>query len=351
MGDTYASLRKKYDGFMVPAGSILIGGKDVKDDWGCSVSDIKTSVGIGRPGEASFTVGGCYNVTNHSAESAVMDGLLPGSSVEIKLGYGSSLKTVFKGYADEVKAVLTQENGFVFQVTASDAGKLLQESGERIRILDCTGYSDAFSQIMAPYSGLCTSSSGEDDSNACLLHQWESDFEFIMRQLIDEVRPDWEFYISAGKACYEKHDSSQAEILELKPGAGLNSINITKKFLHRKIQITAMDKDHGAVTASQTAKGSRLDSSVSALTETIASDGMKTQEEATALAASWAARKAWESVSGTVKTTDGLPDMEIGKTLKIDDVVPGWNGLYYIRGVIHEMNSENGFTTTVELGG
>lgn len=346
---SYSQFAQKYDDFMVPSMEITIGGKKLTEQLGCVTSGVNVSLALGDISTASFQIGDCYDLVTRSIKSTIKNNMKLGSRVNVKLGYGSTRKLVFKGYIDSMSLSYSAESGFTYDISAADVVKLLKEGGNRRREFKVKTYAEAFKKVMADYGDLGTpkadSMTGELKT---ALFQDGTDYDFIMKDLIEEGKADFEFFVSVGTAYYRAQKSTQDIITELKPGAGLKSCNFSFQYLNREVKVLGYSPDMKEYTASATAKVPNLDTKAVKGTEVIVI--YAEQQEVVTAKANWHAKSLEKRTQNGSLTVIGLPELIPGSGVKIGDVDTLVNGTYNITGVKHSLGS-SGFTSELTIGG
>ena len=99
------ALYKKYQGFRVPAFQVLLGEgkKDLKSQLNGQTEQLEISLSLDNASSAVFQISNAYDFKNHKFRGEIMNSLTLGNLVQVNIGYGSSLDSVFCGYIHSVK--------------------------------------------------------------------------------------------------------------------------------------------------------------------------------------------------------------------------------------------------------
>lgn len=346
---TYSGFAKKYDNFMVPSMEITIGGKKLTENLCCVTSGVNVSLAMGEPSTASFQIGDCYDLKARTVKRTIKQNVKLGSPVEVKIGYGSIRTKVFKGYIDSLSLSYSAENGFNYDVSAADVVKLLKDSGKRRREFKVKTYAKAFEALMKPYGSLGKPSADlmSGDLKTALLQE-DSDYDFIMKDLIENGDPDFEFYVSVGKAYFRKQKVIRPIVAEFKPGAGLKGCNFSFQYVNRDVTVMGYSHDAKEYKFTKSAAAKNLYAAAVKGTEVIvihAESLKQVQDKARRYANDLEKR----SKSGSLTVT-GLPELIPGTCVRIGDVDSLVNGIYHITGVKHSLGS-GGYTSELTIGG
>ena len=101
----YGKLKQKYEEFAHPVAQILVNGKNVVDNKsGFRIADIEVEMTSGfEAAIATFWIYGCYDKTASGFRfDDIKKYIFMGSSVVINLGYGISLREIFRGFISRV---------------------------------------------------------------------------------------------------------------------------------------------------------------------------------------------------------------------------------------------------------
>ncbi len=349
----YSSLESQYKNFRVPAVSFVVGGTDLVKK-GLSLQSVEAVLSLEGASSVNVVFNDCYDVKNGSFNSTLKSAAVLGKTVELSLGYQSSLKKIFKGYLSNVRITASADEGYTMEFVALDARRLMMTDNHHAREYKIKNYSDAVTEVLKRYAKLCSASveaTSENLKNG-LLWQRGSDYDFITKELIGSGRADREFFVSVDKVYFRKPRSVTSPVITLKPGGGLISVSRDGEYINQTIEVLGFDPASGkAVSGKSTAKTKEsMTDPVGSAGEWYISDpacGSATQ------ASNWAKVMANAALSKCQKaeiSCIGLPEIIPGRFIKIERVDSLVNKKYYITRVTHHC-SESGFLTDIETEG
>lgn len=337
-------------GTKVPEIKVTVGGKDVESDLSGCFGSVRVELDMDGESHAYAEIINAYHITSHSIENAVAGAAKPGSKVEVQMGYAGDQAKVFAGYLDSVELESDQEQPHILRIHACDVVKLMKENSN-CRILTEQKHSDVFTAILGEYSWTGTGTDCDDtpayDAAKCW-YQNESDYDFVMRELVERCPGDWEFYVSAGTAYYKKPDSSST-VMEIDTDTPMIKIKAFRSFLNRKVTAYGSSAVHVAYTGSSTAKAEGIDSSAGSGGEALVNPDGDSQDMVDGMALARANRLKRQAKRIEV-TVDGNYSLLTGKYVKVSDLDSIWNGTYRIRRAVHRYN-EDGYLTEMTLEG
>ncbi len=350
----YESLVKQYKNFTAPAASFQVGGTDLKAK-GVPIQSVEAVLTMDGASSVSVVFADCYDVKNGSYDKTLKSAAVLGKTVELSLGYQSSMTKVFKGFLADVRLNASVEDGYTAEFIALDARRLMMSDNHHSRQHKIRNYTDAVNEILKRYAKLCSSSvdaTSENMENG-LIWQNGSDYDFITRELIGSGRADREFFCAVDKLYFRKPRSVTSPVLTLKPGSGLVSITRDAYYLDQNFTILGFDpKQDKGVSGKAAAK------STDQITAALGSPGdwfindpacvsdKQARERATVLS-----KQALHKSQKAEISCIGLPQLIPGRFVKIDRVDSLVDRKYYITRVVHRFDEETGFTTSVETEG
>ncbi len=345
----YESLQKKYKNFTTPALKFKIGGTDVVQKKEVRILSAEVTLSLNSAGSARIVLGSCYDYKNGSFEKSVKDLAVLGKEVEVSLGYVSSFQKVFKGFLASVEMTLDADEGITAEFTALDVRWLMMTDNFRCREHAVKNYSDAVQDIMKRYKKLCsvkidaTKENFEDGS----ISQRASDYDFIIKDLIQSGRTDREFFVVADKAYFRKPRSVSQPIMTLSVGGGLVRFSRKASYENQKITVMGYDPVSGK-RVEGTAASKAMDRQTDVLggpgerlvTDLSCTSSAQAKERAETLAAAFLARRQKADA-----VCVGLPEIIPGRFLRLSRVDSVMNQKYYITQVTHTLDSEGFFTS------
>lgn len=347
----FTVLETQYGNFQVPAMKLLVNGSDLITAKQLVPVSAQITLSLRAAGMAVVKLAGLYNISTHSFDEDMKVLLMPGTIVELEVGYLSTTQKVFKGYV----AMLGAEFGddALFVVTLLDARRLMMTSGRRQLLHSVTNYSDAVKTILMDYSLLC--SAEVDATNDQLVNpvsQTTNDYDFIVKELIGSGKTDREFFIVADKAYFRTPQSVKTPMMTVSFGRELISLKVDFAYLDLNVEVIGYDpKEQQAVKASAAAKGFQTQLILQGTTPTLYAPDADADSQAKAASRAQAlARKSEEKRCMGTGISIGLPELVPGRFLQVSDLDAMVNHKYYLTEVTHVLN-ENGFITSFEIGG
>ncbi len=349
----YSSLESQYKNFRVPAVSFTVGGTDLIKK-GVSLKSVEAVLNLEGASSVNVVFNGGYDVKNGSFNSTLKSAAVLGKTVELSLGYQSSLKTIFKGYLSNVRITASADEGYLMEFVALDARRLMMTDNNHAREYKIKNYSDAVAEVLKRYAKLCSAkvdATSENLKNG-LLWQRGSDYDFITKELIGSGRTDREFFVSVDKVYFRKPRSVSSPVITLKPGGGLISVVRDAEYINRTIEILGFDPASGKSVSGKSAAKTKENMSdpVGGAGEWYISDPACSSASQ---AGNWAKALADSALTKCQKaeiSCVGLPEIIPGRFIKIERVDSLVNKKYYITRVTHRC-SEAGFFTDIETEG
>lgn len=351
---TYKLLQLKYGNFMVPAAKLLVGGTNILGLKDISIHSINIRLSLNAANSATFSMNSSYDYEKGAFDSNLKKKAVLGKTVEVKLGYGSSLTTVFKGFVASLNISFDVEEGITYEVVALDARRLMMSDNKRIVNHTVNNYSDAVETILKRYKKLCTAKveATRDNLDGKVITQNVSDYDFIVQDLIGGGKVDREFFIVGDTAYFRKPKGSGTAMLTLSVGEGLKSFHRSASYLNHKIQFLGQEEGTGKPLVGE-ALAKSPDTQVNALSDVgVVSESAPDCHSASEL------KKRAENKAGELEDTSsqatatcvGLAEIVPGRYIKISRVDASVNKKYYVTGVTHSYTM-GGFVTTMEMEG
>ncbi len=177
-----AGLAAKYNDFLVPAIKVKAGGFDLIGASEYGVESVELTLSQSAASAAVIKLTNVYDLENRKFISDISDFIL-GEMVEVEMGYGSSLTSLFYGYVDEINYELS-DNPAV-RVTAVDVRRMMMGSKKSNISHQVKSYSDAFDEVVKKYKPAYKSKDVDatDQLEADCIIQNGSDYDFIKEEL------------------------------------------------------------------------------------------------------------------------------------------------------------------------
>ncbi len=349
----FEKLQTQYKNFTAPAVSVSVGGTDLVKK-GIPVEAVDAVLSLDTASSVSVRFTDCYDVKNGSFNSTLKSAAVLGKTVELSLGYQSSLQKVFKGYLSNVRVTASAELGYTMEFVALDVRRLMMTGSNHTRQFKIKNYTDAVSEILKSYAKLCSANvdaTSENMENG-LIWQNGSDYDFITRELIGTGRTDREFFIAVDKAYFRKVKSVTTPVITLRPGRGLVSLERDAAYLNQTFEVIGFDPKSDKAVSGKTKAASKdqMTSAVQSAGEWFITDPACSSASMASNRTKVLARQALDGSQKAEIGCIGLPELIPGRFVGIDRVDSIVNKKYYITKVYHHFDY-SGFTTRVETEG
>jgi len=342
------SLAAKYNDFLVPAVTVKVGGFDVIGASEYGVESVELTLSQSAASAAVIKLTNVYDVENRKYISDVGDFIL-GEMVEVEMGYGSSLTSLFYGYVEEINYELS-ENPSV-RVTAVDVRRMMMGSKKSNISHQVKSYSDAFDEVVKKYMPAYKTKDVDATEQLevdCII-QNGSDYDFIKEELCRKGNRD--FFVHAGKLYFKKITEELFFTVEMEWAKDFISFQRKATFQDVLIRVMGQDTDKKEeVEAEVTVKS---DDQQKSLVQNEATQ-MDAAVEDTGDAKQVAEHKADEMKKQARQATGvciGVPEIQPGGRVKIVNADSKLlDGTYDIIEVKHSFTGD-GYKTTFEVGG
>lgn len=346
---SYNGLANKYANFITPTVKIKVEGNDVVKSRGLVIYELKVDLSVDMAGSVSFKIANLYDIKQHSFSGEIKDLFKPGAIVEVEMGYLSTTENLFKGYVQTAGASIGERD--FFTVVLMDVKGLMMTSGRKNILYEAENYSDIFSQVMSTYSSLCTLDTDEtSDGLRQPVAQTGTDYDFIMKNLIQTGRVNREFVVFAGKAYFREPKKDTTPIMKLSYGRELKFLSVSFAYQDMEINVTGVNEDQERIEETESVKGSLsqgkpVDTPVCRIAAPLA----YTNERAKIIAKAAAIREERKGCIGFGRTI-GIPEIVPGRYIEVENTDEMLNRKYYLTQV-HHSYTEKGYVTEFEIGG
>jgi len=345
---TFSSLKTKYGDFLVPDWEIKTGGTVLSTDT-CALYEILTENSAGTAAAACrFTLGALYNPESREFSSAVLGAIKPGAKAEISLGYADGgVSKVFSGYISEL-----QVNYSADEITLSGFcldGRALMKGGSAYKAVKDKKIDDAVKAVLGKYSSVITSTDitlAAWEEN-CNITQAGDDLSYVAQAA--ESRGSY-FFIDCGKA---RIDDGKTDVCA----------EFTWEDCEARINVKYLDTGYkaGGYDPAQMTPFTKTAKTKAAATQST----LMTTEKVILTPPYLSADSAESYMKALVKAAErsavfgrlyceGLPDVKIGKRVKIKKMPLGTAGVgeeFTVVSVKHSLTADEGFTTEIGIEG
>ena len=347
----YRELARKYGNFLQPAFQIFVEGTEVARSGKVPVRDVNVTLSCGETNACRMTIPAPYDLEKSTFGPKQMDLLALGKKVSVKLGYGSALMEVFRGYISEVEVEYSATPQLV--VTMMDLRKLMMSS-RRMRQMTVKAPSDAVSKVMESYRKLYDHLSIQADKAEAepfqLKQHRESDYDFVMRMC--EVVGK-EFFLLGGDVYYQSRDRYPNPVITLAPqGGGIQSFSSQIRYEVKRFLAIGREPNskkeiyRSRIYRSEFVKKTLLPSPPPTVH---ASPSIQTVADAEKWLDDAVRKEKEKGISATVRCL-GLPELGPGHYMECSKLGAPFDRKYFIESVTHSIGSD-GFTTELSLSG
>lgn len=344
----YEDLVQTYEDFTVPAIEIYIdnNSEDILSTKNIVLESVQITLSVEETSGLNLQIVDVFDMESHSIKSEVKDSFSVGTIIEVALGYGSNLTTVFKGYVTEYRTIYHET--IIIAVTAVDLRKLLMLNRRKQYKYTEDTYSEIFSGILSNYEALYDSLHIDAVEEKEELIQNDSDYNFIKGELCHKANR--EFFVVGGNVYFKEIDDSETEFLELEWGKNLESFQKGKSYCNEQMKVYSCQEDK---TVNMLSSDVKTEESIPSLTtETLVEEWEIEKGISEKVLKNWLdkktaeKRKRSESITGSLI---GLPEIVPGRYIKISGVDSADEGTYYISEVSHSFGSDE-FATRFTAG-
>lgn len=345
---TYAEIAEAYQNFFAPAVAVYVDNQkqNVLTDKGIAIDSISVTLSEADTASLSFQVINAFDLETKKFSEDVRSVFSVGTIIEVAMGYGSNLTSVFKGYVEEYKT--TYQTVPVISVTALDVRKLLKQNKRKKYSYKEKTYSGIFEEIMKSYQDLCGTLHIDPTKDSVELLQDDSDYNFIKGELCRKAKRD--FFVVGEHVYFKEPEDKTASFLELEWGKSLISFQSGRSYCNKQFKAYSMQEDN---TTNEVSMEFKTQADTPFLRKSIQIEEMElggnlsnTELENYIKQRVSEEKRKTKTAGGTLI---GLPEIVPGRYIKISGVDDLDAGDYYITEVRHDFGSD-GFTTRFTVG-
>lgn len=346
---TMSSLASKYNDFLVPAMKVKVAGTDVVANSEYAVEAVEVTLSKDAASAASIRLTQVYDLKKRSFVGDISSDFILGELVEVEMGYGSSLTSLFYGYVEEINYELSDSPSV--HVMAVDVRKIMMGSKKSNIAHNVKSYSDAFNEVVKKYKAAYkgTDVDATDQMDVECIIQNGSDYKFITEELCK--KGDRDFFVHAGKVYFKKPSEELFQTVELEWAKDVISFQRRASFQDTVIRILGQNlKKKEVVESEVTVKADDQQKSLVQSEMTEMDADIQDNENAKKIADHKAEeeKKKARQASGVCI---GIPEILPGGFVKIKNGDKSLiDGVYSVTEAKHSFNSD-GYRTSFEAGG
>lgn len=356
----YESLRKKYQNFRVPQVAVYVKGQRIDlTQYNLASVTVDSTAENTAAGVCELVFTGIFDAKNSKVDTRLMNALEINQTIEVRMGYGTT-SCVFYGKIDNIELNFsTRENGPTLRILGIDAKAVLMKARQ-----DESKNLESTKDVVQGILNQCKSDGAVKSVEIGNLLKFEtplrqektSDFNF----LCEVARlTNASFFVSNGTLYFKDVLSSTDSCITLEWGKSLMEFN---RVLDLSKQVSKVVVTGTKMQDSEPVKG-EADSVTMAGSGKLASQAYRSvkpiheienalatsQAIASAMAKAELNRIAMHYVTCT-GTCIGLPEIEVGKWMKVEGMSEYVDSTYFIYRVTHVFD-ESGYLTKFTLKG
>lgn len=357
----FSTLEKEYNHFYAPAFSIIVDGEDLLKQY-VEVFGVTVNNTLEGADDFSFTVNNPFDVKAGEFKYIQNHLLDVNNKVEVKIGYGSNLKSIMQGLITSVDLSFPA-NG-VSQLTVKGYNNLhlmmKNKNNHNWGRDDQPGkFSDIAKELAGKY-GLETKSENVVDTKEKphqIKQHEESDYDFLKKKIAEKI--GYELFVFLNDFFFRPPaDNKNENITTLEWGKSLISFSPTLNTADQvsEIQVRGWDPNKQEAIVGKARKGdehgrdSNRQSGGELVKESIRyfwKPGVNSKEGAEKIAKSILNKLSEGFVKGNGESI-GLPDILPGKNIELAGLGQKFSKTYYIEKVTHSI-STSGYKTTFSI--
>ena len=381
----FGDLKNKYDFFREPKVAVSIDGKDIKGEDGLAVAAAEIELTGGYEASmATLTLTGCYDPDSRSFDiKKTKQYLYMGSSVIVYLGYGSSLREVFRGFIARVHFLIPQ---FIedeipkIELTCLDVKGLLMANRHSKR-LKSQYYSDAVREVLEANSFIMQKDSSGSNFTELNINNTpdkpqgasgggtgagggtqqttdkrvemveESDYDFIVKAA---KRYNFEFFVVGSNLYFIEAKKNTDPLIELNPLMGMIDLDVGYDItgLVKSVVVRNIDMEQGKYIGNKMQSKSKISMGNKAkpLIENqslVYIDPTTDSKEEAGYRAAYLMNNVDYRLGSVTGVFVGMPEIIPGRFITLTDFGQPLNNNFYITSVRHSMTPRE-FTTRFE---
>lgn len=343
-----------YKGFRDPMVGIKVESRDLDLNTGKKgmyVTNVHVQKSVGCEASTCVFQVLADAVGNEDYKPPFLSTLKAGAKLEVSLGYSGKLKPVFVGYITSIDIGVSNDKKMNVSVTGMDGKVWMMANRQSALKKDIKKYTgavkDTFKNYTGKFSGSNIKVSDEPDLSSPIYQYRESDYEFVCRMayLAGAL-----FFVDNGKFNFvdmysgKSSNTSFDNKIISNINSAVNLWGIPKK-VETVVQNNKKFKEIIKGTALQSndiGKGrdaTKVSKNVDSVVTNVKSD-MVSSKEADFASKVEQNRRNFNLVTVRVGLMYGVPELELGKTYKMEKIGDPFNNEFMLTGVEHIMSSD-----------
>lgn len=376
----FGKLKSEYEDFREPKARLYVGGVEVTADTGLAITEIEVELTGGYDASlATVVLSGSYDSDKKKYDiDKTKKFLFMGSSVNIYLGYGTSVREVFRGFIARVHFIIpdpVSEDMPSIELTCMDVKGLMMANRHSKR-LKARYFSDAVKEILEANAFITQKDESgnsfmelnisntpdkkqggnegggqeeKDDRRVEMVE--ESDYEFIVKAA---KRYNFEFFAVGNVLYFIEAKKNTTTLIELDPRMGMKSMDVGYDMtgLVRSVVVRNIDMAQGKYIGDKKKSQTKisLGNKAKALVEKqslVYLDPTTDSKEEAGFRAAYLLDNADYRLGSVNAEFVGIPEIIPGRFIKLKNFGKPLDNDFYITSVRHLLNN-NRFVTRFE---
>lgn len=332
---------------------MVFGGRKLDRALMTLASSTSVDLAVGKPGMFMLVMEGYGKNQDLNWMEDKM--FAPGTTVEVKMGYGDRLSPVFSGEAVGIDASFSPSQPPRMTLRAYDLMHRLTR-GEKRRAFSKVTYSDIARRI-ANEAGLSPQVTTSSDTHDYVEQKGQSDLAFLLR-LAEEI--NYHLLVVGKKMVFEPVSNDSSAAVKLSLDGGLMDFRPNLSLARQVSEVvvrgwnaeksaeligTAKAGEEASTMGGTKSASKLLASSLGDSRKIISDHPVMTQSEADTLARARLNEMSLDLIEAS-GTSTGCSDLLPGKVIEISGVSKWFSGRYYLTGTTHRYDYESGYTTS-----
>lgn len=333
----FETLRSEYSNFYAPRFEASVDGESFSESDGV-ISELTISATLNRADHFSFTLNYPFDRERGQFRGLDWDRFSLGRPVELSIGYGSPLESVFTGTINSIRPNFPSGGGPI--VTIGGYG-LIHEmmKGTQSRSWDEPTDSSVARAVADEY-GFKQKTIEETDLNHVIVKQdKESDYQFLEKLANNN---GFEFAVRRGTFYFGPPRKDNPPVATLRYGESLNSFSVDAS---NSRQVETVEVRHWSPERKEEIVGSaKYDDQGTG--KKVIRRPVRSKEEANRIAAAESSEISDNQFQGNGETV-GIPKIWVGETIQLEGLGK-FTDTYYINDTTHRIGS-SGYTTSFQV--
>lgn len=336
------SLQRTYDGFRTPRFEVSVDGEVYRESHGV-ITSVSVDATIGGADRFTLSLNALFDREEGRFSGIDWDRFSTGAPVEIRVGYGDTLRTLMTGTIDEVTPSFPAGDTPTAEVSGYGPLHGMTE-GTESDSWDRTTDSAVASEVAGGYDFDAVSVDDTGVSRPKVVQDDESDFAFLRRlaERNDAGDGPFEVYSNRGEFRFRASSDTGDPAVRLAYGESLTSFEPTSKDVPKvgTLKVRHWDpKKKESIVGSATHEGGEGTK--------VLRQPVRSQSEADAVASAKLTKEARGRLTGRGRTI-GLPEIRIGDPIELGGLGERYSTTYYVTGTTHRVDAD-GYRTDFQV--